>query len=441
MAEVILHCGQGVYPNIPSGFVELCRITPASQSFYGSVSYALITQICRLKNSRVSKEPFENVLGYLSQGISSLKLSPQLNAQAQYFQEIIKKTYELPLSSFEIGINKLGTYLAAGMRVILAAILTSRNEISEANNILNYADLATNGSSYLSIISSSLSVAVELLDGSDKTIIFEGPSQSERLMIAIAYIPMPSGNEYAVALHSQYKVCSDTQKIELLNGYPFTYSKSGINRVPTNPLATPIPTFSQLAVSVPTLTPPPSTSVPSSVSELLSYCLDILIDKKWVFSIEEAKILKPIIQKIYKNPVYNEKISKVYKSVKKPNCEHNFKQFAVLECGVYHCIQCISDEIKLKTLDSHQIFCGCKKKLNDAEISYYFDMKLSKIGESPPFLTLPMPKFPPDNKNIDTKTITQIKFCTTCGRPIKVDEIVENQGKLYHKRCLIDSNV
>jgi hypothetical protein len=87
------------------------------------------------------------------------------------------------------------------------------------------------------------------------------------------------------------------------------------------------------------------------------------------------------MKKLPEKSEYQDYKKAILKKLKQSSCEHSQKEFYAFTCGKSHCVECFKDEISLKSLQAHQIFCSCRKQLTNEEIRYFFEVKPQQSNE------------------------------------------------------------
>ena len=235
--------------------------------------------------------------------------------------------------------------MSAPFRIIVAMILLKANKRIESKITVESGGIADD-SLYFQEIANYLPIAIELY--SDSRQFFCGQDTSpNKIMISLFKFPTSDAIEYVSIQHNHFFAFNQTNDLNLLSNFPFVYTVPG-----------------------------------KTIPEILKLFSEIMNQNKWRFSKEEIIMLKPQLKEFKKIPDFQESANLLLKLMKNDSCEHNFKFFGRFSCGEIHCIQCMRDEISLKSLEHHQIFCECKIKAKDDEIYYYFGISHLKVDNN-----------------------------------------------------------
>ena len=282
------------------------------------------------------------------------------------------------------------------------------NQVGEATKIAN-SGVIENEVLYFQSIANALSIAIEVFNGNEHKIYCEQNSYTPKVMISIVKFFNSVEYEYASLQHELYNTFSQSNDSNLLRNQPFLYSLApkviphastdiDIGLLQGPGVSNNIPKFEIKHVK--------SQESPidktSEVSEILKFFAQIMFERDLTFSINEINLLKPHLKILKQDQVYQEAAIQLLSLMKRKKCEHGFKSFIRLECKESHCIECIRDEIKLKSLRFNQIFCSCKLRVSDADLLYYLGVS-SSIKANP--LVAPQSQSPqkvssfPDSRN------------------------------------------
>ena len=367
MSEVRFYNNQSPSGNLPREYNFFCKTVPSFQSFYASFGFSLLTQISRLRSTNLGSAP-ANQLNNLIDEALKIGFSEQIQECLTQLGVIISQIYQYDHATYEQWLAGYdGFYVAWGIRAILSYLFYCNNNPYYATVITN-SGISSDDSIYFNYLASSLKIAIEVFYPNERKIYTEHSLESSKLMITMALVSYIPENEYAAVKHVNYDLFVDSNDEKYLNGV-LVYRQE-VSRAASGP-------GRQIPVSIPkAVTNPENPPAKESLSSLLNYLVEIIISRNWIFSIKQVEEIKPLLKKFSNNPRYQQKFTEIIKRMKGMNCEHSFENYAKFECGKFHCWGCIQDEIKLKTLLAHQIFCSCKKKLTDSEISYYFNLSL-----------------------------------------------------------------
>ena len=362
-----------IYPSEPSSsdtppdYPLLCRSTPTSHSFYISTSFSLITQMYRLKATGISQDIIDKSTNLIVEGLQLLDAQSSLSHYANYFPIILNSSLTGTLADLETQLASYALYLSCGMRVLLAGAFNRQNEAIECNNILSMRETQINEEVYLEMLSSVLDIAIEFFVGGNRDIYYEPPNMTPKLMISVIVLSRNNGgSEYAAMKHKNFEEYARSGDRNLLGTHPFVYSPA-VQRVPSLPREA-----MQNLRSLGNEAGPQSVEGGALMKDTINCLFEILITREWKFSKEEAKNIKPKIKELQGKIEYKGNAEKVLRRMRKHSCGHGFKYFVKMECQKTHCIECLQDEINLKSLAPHQILCACRQRLTDTEIQYYF---------------------------------------------------------------------
>ena len=101
MVDVKFHPLISLPDNFYEGYKTMCRVTPASQSFYASLGYSILSQICRLKDINIEKPLTDELNSLFQEGINSLYCEDSLRNSASYFSQILNYAYNKDIIAYE----------------------------------------------------------------------------------------------------------------------------------------------------------------------------------------------------------------------------------------------------------------------------------------------------------------------------------------------------
>ena len=372
MGDYVIYPSEACFGDTPREYPLFCRSTPASQSFYISTSFSLLTQLCRLKATGICKDIIEKSTHLISDGLKLLDPQNPFATYANYFPKFLSESLNKSITELESFLLSYGAYLTCGMRVLLAGAFSRSGNTDPCSAILNIQSTHIDEEAYLQMLSSALPIAIEYFQGVNKVVYCEPPNMAPKLLISIGLLTRTPVSEYAALKHQNFEAYSRSNDRNLLGTHPFVYSPA-VQRVPSYPMQI-VPREVSAGKDIPKAQAGYGMPQNPKMVDTLNLLFQILVKREWKFSEEETGDLKPKIKELARKGGYEENARKVLNVMKRCTCEHGFQCFVKLQCQKMHCFACIQEEIALKSLGSHQIFCACKQRLTDNEIQYYFSI-------------------------------------------------------------------
>jgi hypothetical protein len=253
-------------------------------------------------------------------------------------------------------------FIAYAMRGVVYLIL-HRSSHQEANYVIDMQTPPYNDREILKLVAESLKLGIHFIENGRNLEFFEDSSDSK----PVIFIGKHDG-EYQVLNHKDYL---NNQNFET---YPYVYKRTSAPPAPPAP------------INAPPMAPPQPVNASQSKQEsnsiftgLLKQIIKIMNDRQWRFGSEEKKKIKLYLKNLKKFKIYQEEVKILKSLIEESLCSHSFGSFFLFTCGKLHCRECFHEEITLKKLLKHQIYCSCKKLLQEKELAYFFkdDIKAS----------------------------------------------------------------
>ena len=356
-------------------FPIMCKLTPANHSFFGSVGFSLLSQISRLQNTAHANYCIQQLEQLIAEGAEMARNQDFYFKKLEEFREIFGYSKNTKISAFLpwLGQN-WGESVAYSIRIITFVVLRKLNH-QDAGVISDMSSNPTDELGVLDALSQSLMVSFNFYDGNVPKII----DRSQSLINPLLFIGKLNVGEYASLSHKLFENEEDYNKLS--SAYPFIQ----IKHAPTN-------TGGFVKDMLPSEVQAPK--IVSPYSDLIKFIMDFVIVREWKFSIQEKEALLPTLKQLRSDNLYKENASKLYGMIKSNNCEHSHLSFFKFQCGKFHCFDCIREEITLKKLMNFQIFCSCKKPLENKEIDYFFSDVINLSMQNYPSGSNPGNNFP-----------------------------------------------
>ncbi|OMJ65947.1 hypothetical protein SteCoe_37389 [Stentor coeruleus] len=391
MAQANAYPNQKNYGNMPQDYIHMVRFYPNIDSFYTAIMWGLVTQVCRHKKNQLGKDLYEKLNSSIME-FPSVPGTKNLFEHAKNLSTILQNALYQEIADFELFLCPYSIYLNYSCRCLLALICLKKNFSSEIALCLKPGTLIDE-SKHLSLLSSFLNIAIEVINSEINLVLHcEGKPCQTRILISLAYLGGDE-KEFAVACNRLNDTFALNPNENMLMSHPFAYNLP-VNRIPSSPSSV-IPVQSNA-----------NFTLPQAACELLKWQLEYFSKNNWEVSQKEADVLKILIKKLPERSEYAQYKKNIRENLKKYFCDHSQKAYFQFRCGRKHCIECFKEEITLKSLQAHQIFCSCKKPLSQEEIKYFFDLPPQKNLENikssnqpiTPFITdhqsFPIPSLP-----------------------------------------------
>lgn len=365
MAQAEAFTNQANYGILPQPYPFMVRFTPASDSFYIGLIWSLINQVCRHRKNSYGKE-LSDKLNSVAMDSINVPGSSQYYEQTKHLSTFLQAALNQDIVQFQSYIMPYVNFFMYFGRSILSSICFKKGFNPEVRSCLS-PGFTIDESKIFPAISELLNVAIEVFyNPNDCRIYCEGKPVPSRILISLAIIS--AEKEVAVACHYQNDSYTATLDQQLLNSHPFLYIKP-IQKIVSNPANNYLVHQNSL----------PNND--AAVTELLKNQMKIFCELGWILSKKQASAIKKLMKKLPEKSEYADYKKPLLKKLKQSSCEHSQKDFYAFACGKNHCVECFKDEIGLKSLQSHQIFCSCRKQLTNEEIRYFFEIKPQQSNE------------------------------------------------------------
>lgn len=403
MNQACAYPKQDNYGNMPESYIYMVRFYPSSDSFYAAIMWELATQICRFKQNSLGKDLYEK-LNSLALEFPSVPGANNFYEHAKNLPAILETALLQEIGEFESFLCPYSIYLNYSCRCLLALICLKKGFGSEISLCFK-PGTAIDEFKHLPLLSDFLNIAIEVINSPTSIILYcEGKPCQTRLLLSLAYLG-GDDKEFAVACNKLTDTFALNPNQNLLQSHPFVYNLP-ISRIPSNPSpVNPIQSNTNI-------------DFPQAACNLLKLQFEIFTEVNWEISQAEADALKILLKKLPDKSEYASYKNTISRRLKRYFCDHSQKAYFKFKCERKHCIECFKEEIALKSLQAHQIFCSCKKPLTQEEIKYFFDLIPQKSLEGPKFPlhpiaptgtnspSFPVPPPPPNGPSLSTLPIS-----------------------------------
>lgn len=350
---------QTPFGQLAADYPQICKVTPQSHSFFASFGFSLLCQISRLQSTGHISNCLQQLDQYLNETQGAVGGSEYYIQKLNEFRSFIDYAKTTPVATYVPWVTQTGCETISYVIRLIALIMLQKKNHPEFSTLSDMVSSPKDDQGILKVLSEYLMVAISFYNYNS----FLTFDENQLTVKPLLFLGKLGQEEFVSLIHSKFVDGSDTS--QLVNTFPLVHVKQAalnVGRVTSNM----IPTDMQIP-KIPKIQP---SETPYTV--MTKFIMQVLISRNWKFSIKEKEILMPILKPLLLNDFYKEEATKLYRILKSCDCEHSFSSFYLFQCGKYHCSVCISEEIELKQLMDHQVFCPCRQKVKENEISYFF---------------------------------------------------------------------